>query len=999
MESLIASVAVCLARRTGLVGVALLSLVFIASSCFAGVGSKDAAWGLDHFQHTPYTATEGAPEGVTSLVQTTDGYLWVGGSEGLASFDGLKFVPFKPRERGQLLSTQIYTLFADHGGGLWIGYDGKGISHLKDGRLKHYGSAENYQLTVTTQIFESSRGTVFAIGRGPFSEFQNGHWREVFPTSNLAITAATIDRSSTLWLGGIEKIFWSREGSDQMVDAGFSAKSRIISLAVVDSVLYVTELSGPTRRLQIDGTKLHELPSLPVRTVAPLLDRHGGLWAPTLGAGVRRISAISSLNEPADPSAASDTFSKGDGLTGDYAWPSLLDKEGDVWIGTQFGVDRFRETSFVNVRLPDGIQSPAVSPGEPGAVWIGSSEMPVMHLANGQLRSTAVPAYTFAKCFDESTGNAWAANDGLWLLDPKQPRRVESNPAKKRVIALSLACGEHGHMLVVFQTLIGVYERLNGQWRERPDLEHPLVIESAGGERFFLGYPENRFAIVDGSVVQRYQSADGLHVGDVTSFATFGKNAFVGGLAGLALLKDGRVHALQSSDDPPLSNITGLAQDLQGNLWIHMSAGAARIDREDVAHILADPDYRAPYKLFDSTDGLRGVPAQHNALPSLIRDGEGKLWFSSQARVAWLDPQDMVRNTVRPKVAVTKVIAEGATYEPQGYLKLPRVRNIEIDFNAPLLRAPERAQFQYRMDGVDKGWQDAGARRAAFYTNLSPGTHDFRVRVANESDVWGEASADIRLDIAHAFYEDWKFRAACLGLAMSLLWLLVHLRIHKATERLKAQLEIRADEREAVARDIHDTFLQSAQSIALQLDVLGTTVSDTDLKSRIFRLSAVARDSLEESRDRIRLLRDHALVAKDPLTNALNAAQAHATEHGIELVASLTGQRRSVTAAAADELVPVIHELVLNACRHAQASRIDIAMLFGMLSFVLIVRDDGIGLGEQVIKDGAPQGHWGIQGVKERVARIGGSVRFERLTPHGTRVVIRIPARRMYARN
>ena len=504
-------------------------------------------WRIDHYKHSAFSVDQGAPENVAALAQTSDGYLWVGsGGSGLTRFDGLKFAPFTPIQGEHLLSPQVSTLFAAPDGGLWIGYEFQGVSLLTGGHLTHYTAKDGYVIKFANKIFAGYRGQIYAVGAGRLLTLKGSTWSPVLnDVPRRRVHAATADGKGTLWLAGEDRLYVCQEDACHLADAHVETPRRIINLAISpDNILFASEVSGVTRRFRIDGFHLTELAAVPVYTVAPAFDRHGGVWLPGLGDGVVRIVGRADIRGDVQSEFAKDTYRKVDGLTGDYVWPSLLDAEGDIWVGTQHGIDRFRETSLVNIATPSGLQSPKVIPEGQDEAWVASG-LPLMRWDGTSLLSTTFDAYTFAICSDNHADKSWLADsDGLWELTDSGAQFVAPPPVPSKAAGTHLACGSSGHLLASYQAPVGGYEWVHGQWKRRPEADSASLIAATPDGKFFVGHDHNRLLVMDGSQVHEYGSTDGLNIEVTRALVTFNDAAILGGSGGLALFRNGRFHSL-----------------------------------------------------------------------------------------------------------------------------------------------------------------------------------------------------------------------------------------------------------------------------------------------------------------------------------------------------------------------------------------------------------------------------------------------------------------------
>ena len=428
-----------------------------------------------------------------------------------------------------------------------------------------------------------------------------------------------------------------------------------------------------------------------------------------------------------------------------------------------------------------------------------------------------------------------------------------------------------------------------------------------------------------------------------------------------------------------------------------MPDGAARIAEDEIALAIRDPGHALSYLWLSPIDGMPGIPAQDNPSPSLSKGNDGHLWFTSQSGIAWLDPNELIANKKPPHPRIESLIVDGVRYsaKPSGLSLPPRPRTIEIDFNAPLLRAPEGGQFLYRLKGVDKDWQQAGSRREAFYSNLGPGDHKFQVRAANESGTWSEAEASLIFHIQPAFYETWWFRAVCILMILGAMCTGYVLRIRQVT----AKLRIREDERLRIARDLHDTLLQSVQAMLARVETIKDRTTDHWARAEAERVADWGRHAVSEGRTKVGQLRTREAESVSPIREAIDIVRELSESADIALHTTLSSGEPKLQSSAAHEVASVIREISTNALRHSGGKNLWLSIAFGDAEFMVVIKDDGRGIDEALLATNMNSGHWGLKGAKERICGLGGTLNIQATDPTGTEVTIRIPARFLYSRS
>ena len=328
---------------------------------------------------------------------------------------------------------------------------------------------------------------------------------------------------------------------------------------------------------------------------------------------------------------------------------------------------------------------------------------------------------------------------------------------------------------------------------------------------------------------------------------------------------------------------------------------------------------------------------------------------------------------------------------------------MQIDYTSPSLLVPEKVKFRYRIDGYDREWHDAGTRRQAFYTDLPPGDYSFRVIACNAAGVWNDSAARLDFSIAPAYYQTNWFRASLLAALCLALWALYRLRLHQLAREFNAQLEGRVDERLRVARDLHDTLLQSFQGLIPVFQTARNLLpGQSDRAAEVLDEGLHdAADAIVEGRNAIQNLR--AKPSLDPdLGSLLNAAgqelaqspEAEGSAPAFRVV--VEGPRLPLAPLLRDEIYRIGREVLRNAFRHAHASRIEAEIRYDRGMFRLRIRDDGKGIDSSVLKEGTRTGHWGLPGMHERANRIGARLKIWSEPGAGTEAELTVPARIAY---
>jgi signal transduction histidine kinase len=434
-----------------------------------------------------------------------------------------------------------------------------------------------------------------------------------------------------------------------------------------------------------------------------------------------------------------------------------------------------------------------------------------------------------------------------------------------------------------------------------------------------------------------------------------------------------------------------------GDLWLNQASGVVHIAADEVAHARKDAHHQARYELLNYLDGLVSSPEQLRPLPTAVESSDGRIYFVTRGSVVWVDPANIARNTLSPPVWIRSVSVDTKLYNDLETLEFPpHAQNIEINYTAPSLLVPQRVRFRYKLEGFDKEWHDAGTRRQAFYSKLPPGTYTFRVTASNNDGLWSEAGASFVFTIPPSFTQSVLFKALCAVAVFGLLWLLYTIRLRQFTAQVKARLYERLAERTRIARELHDTLLQSFQGLLLHFQRARNLLPER-LAEAIQTLDTAldgAEQAIVEGRDAIHDLRSPA--AKGLVEEITSLGEELVAKNGNKDAA----QFRAVIEGTAQTLNPNVHieifriarEALRNAFSHSQARRIETEVAYSSNLFRLRIRDDGKGMAPDVRNRGERIGHWGLGGMRERAERLGGKLEVWSEPGAGTEVDLRVPA-------
>jgi signal transduction histidine kinase/ligand-binding sensor domain-containing protein len=947
---------------------------------------------LAHFQHTPFGKREGAPSDIGAFAQTADGFLWIAGARGITRFDGRAFEDFVPASGETLAASQVDVLFAPRNGGMWLGYSGAAVDFLKEGHLTHFGPAQGI-VGGPKRFTEGPDGSIWCFSLAGAQVFREGRWETVASApEGTDFKTGAFDSKGDLWIGSNRGIHLLAAGSrsPRLVRSGMVAVQVIMDTR---GALLVRTHDRQIRRFEaVEG-----LPELAMPLIADatnlLVDKDGNTWIPAGKTGVHFIAVGDTEVE---------TFGAGQGMSGESAWPATSDREGNIWIGTEAGIDRFHFAVLSNVSVPHGMHELAIAPVTKDELWVGSESHSLTHIDGHSITETKVPAFALAISRNAANGYVHTvAAGGVWELAPGPIRLVAPIEGNSRPLANALTQASDGRIWVVPAPSKKPIQSWDGTaWAVYPDLPSGRSIAPGqAGTVWLAKRVPNEVVNTDGKTTKAFGPGQGLDVGTVSSIWSSVNETWVGGSLGLARLDGHQFVRMQMTHPADTSDVTGVVIDREGTMWLQTLAAIFRVPAGELDRFRKDRAYQPVSRRFDASDGLPGSPDPDRALPSVKLADDGRVWFQTASGAAWLDPHDLPTNRVPPAIHIDAVVSGDRTFPiVDGKVELPKdVRALHVNFTAPILSVPEHARFSYRLMGIDDEWQDPGRSRRAIYTNLPAGTYHFAVMAWNEDGVPATQAAMVELRLMPKFYETWWFRLLAVVAIVAFFWSLYLRRLRKVTGAMR----IRIEEREAIARDLHDTLLQSVQGTALRLDVLSRRVRDpafdrADAADELMRLAVDTDAATAEARDKVQALRSQAAEAEDQIGAMLQAAMNVARQHDGKVELTVVGRPRRLRSEPEEEIRMMLGEAVSNAFRHGGAVVAAITVRYGVFQFSVAVRDDGKGFDVKAFGRNGKDGHWGIQGMRERAHRLGGTLRLRNMRSGGFEVLFRAIAGKLY---
>jgi len=968
--------------------------LLVALSVAASAHAADHQDLLTGYSVTTWNEGDGRPLGaVYAIVQDRRGYLWIGADAGLFRFDGSRFTASDDINDAALPKAAVSALYMSHDGTLWVGFaDDSAMRRIHDGHVDLLPKANAPALV--SDLIEDTRGTIWAVGDGVLYRYDAAGWHKS-PVVDLAREARVrqlyLRRNGHLvagtWLGTFEQN--PRSGRFERIAAHVSWGVTEDSTAR----LWTTDIAHGFRR--IDEAPSSDQLGAGYRV---MFDRAGQLWVATYGAGLWRVSDDGSHAGTVVYRAGLRT-----GLSSDLIQVVTEDRDGNIWVGTSGGLHRLTRRRLTP--LEDLGYAIAVTPDPRGGMWVGTTTGVSRFDRDGRRWGQAEVISgrpDVRSLYDDRRGTLWVgATEGLFRLvagrltpvvlpSRNRPQVTTILPASDGSLWLSDGAWLFrwdGRRLSPFTlTDVSSFGRITYAQLDR---RGRLWAASDLGQLGFVG-TDGRFQVLGAAEGFTPRPRDVIHA----IFEDPDGDVWIGGSVGLGHFKSGRFVAIGRQNGLLGGQVWAVVMDARHRLWLSVDRGLVCLDRREFENALSDPAYRVQYRLYDPLDGLAGGAFGH---VSSDRAADGTLWFiqgGGLTRVNADATEEEFESTVAPLYIESVLTSNERVPSPPQAIAFPHgTGRLQINYTAVALSAPNKLRFRYRLAGVDPNWVDAGTQRAAFYTNLSPGSYQFQVQASAEEGIWNPSRAELSFTITPAFYQTIWFYALCVSAALAAVWAIWGVRLGLVRREFSLVLA----ERARVSRELHDTLLQSLVGVVLQLEPIAQTVvlDPVVARNQIIRVRRQVEAYVREARESIKNLRSPSLKVRS-LATALE-------EFGREGVAHTSATFRVTVSGAAPlppdvegELFRIGQEGITNAIRHARASHIELTLESTDRFVRLRVTDDGCGF--HYDRGAMPDDHYGLITMKERAEELHGTLTISSAPGQGTIVDVTLQAEHVIPR-
>jgi signal transduction histidine kinase/ligand-binding sensor domain-containing protein len=950
---------------------------------------------------------------VNSIAQTRDGYLWLATYVGLVRFDGIKFVHYSSSEMPELGSGRVWKLFEDRDGVLWISLESGGLLAYKDGQARTYLADGALPEATTAAMAQDAAGTIWLqtsdsqLGRltnggvefvansgavpsranlGLAVDGQNNLWvgtsdglkvwqqgRLVTPPGMEPLEGGTVDamapaRDGSVWVFRNHRLRKVRQGgivADLPGPAGMTG-SAVQMLETSDHCLWLAAH---------DGNLFYLTPALEWQAIPPQAglrghnrslyeDREGNVWRGSVGGGLARLRPKFFTSYVLSSTIELDR----------YAMSLCSDEGGNVWGVFNFSTNHALARISAGAAMPQPLPNPDLSQpvqtlwhDRRDCLWAGTERGAVYRLRDGafvrelQVDTNGEPVNAF---FEDATSNLWVGCvHGVGVMPQGDPARWHLIPGVPFPDVRAIAQAVDGAMW--FGTRYGgASRRENGRWT-------------------------------------RFTTRDGLTSDYVRCLrADADGTVWLGTMHGLCWWRDGKFASVTSENGLWNDSISHMDEDSHGNLWLSSFGGIFRVRRADLMEYAAKRRTFIQCVGYNRNDGLPSLECTGSFQPAGTKTPDGRLWFPTVSGVVSVAPEQIPENGLAPPVALEDAIIDGVRRPALSLAPVlevgPGLRQLEFQFTALSLVAPEKVRFRHQLEGLDHGWSMPDEHRSTAYSYLPPGHYTFRVTACNNDGVWNRDGASLGLIVRPFLWQTWWFKVG-LGLCLALapawgVWRL---------ERWKSRLRVeqgRALERERVriAKDIHDDLGASLTQIAFlseQAEPECETPGEVDRSHN--RIAAIAHRTIQSLEETV-----WAISPKhDSLESLANYLTRFVQEH-LELakvrcvldVPTILPEIQ-VTPEVRHNLALAVREAVQNVVAHAAATEVRASLHLGEEVLEITITDNGRGFKVEEAAEGN-----GLFNMRRRLEDLGGQLDVSSAPGGGTSVRFRVPRDRLNRR-
>lgn len=816
-------------RKAGARRIRLAAGGLALALCAAPCTGLDPRKTLTQYTHQVWQAREGLPQNsILAMVQTRDGYLWLGTQEGLVRFDGVRFTVFERANTDGLSNNFVRALREDRSGALWIGTNGGGVSRLKEGVFRSFGRPEGLPSDEVNTIYDDQGGTLWVGTGAGLARFDGTRFSTASVPIDLQrkdVRALCEDGEGALWAG-------ASDGSLYRLTPGGGSVERMRPLGTgLINVLYRDR--GGALWIGTDGDGLarwnkgavsryaHREGLTSPKVLSIREDRAGCLWIGTDGGGIERFCG-----------GRFASYSIREGLSNAFVSSLCEDREGSLWIGTHGGgLNRFSDGNFTRFGAAEGLafeDHATYLESRDGSLWIGTWGGGLYRIRNGVITSytekNGLSYDEVSSLAEDGQGRIWVGTwgGGLNVLEKGRFRPVEFHPGSSRDKVSSLLLDGRGTLWVgtfgsgIGRLQAGVWTLLTSAQGLPSDQVRALLAAPDG--TLWIGAETGLSALSDG-VFRSWGPAENFHGGAVYALHRDPEGGlWMGTLGkGLVRLRDGKFRTFTTRDGLFDDVIFQILEDGTEHLWMSSNRGIFRVARRELDEVARHRRRTVLSRVFGTADGMGSSECNGGNQPAGLKARDGRLWFPTLKGSVVVDPQRLITNTVPPPVLIEEASVDRRRVDSalQETVLPPGPGALEFRYTALSFQTPERVRFRYRLEGFDRDWVDAGTRRVAFYTNTPPGPYRFRVTASNSDGIWNTQGTFVAFRLRPHLHQTPWFFALCAAAVVLLAGAVYRTRVRGLTRRRSELIRLVAERTRQLEEANHR--MESANRMLRQL--------------------------------------------------------------------------------------------------------------------------------------------------------------------------------------
>jgi signal transduction histidine kinase/ligand-binding sensor domain-containing protein len=955
---------------------------------------------------------------VTAVVQTHDGYLWVGTYSGLARFDGVRFTIFDENNTPAMWSSRVTSLFEAADGALWIGDESGQVTRYQAGRFQAVPFRAAWSGGKIYDIASDEAGDIWLLNEsGQLARVRDG--LVLTPEAGTASKLVDMTRSAkgTIWVARDGRVSALEHGQLRPLDLNGTATNNTYVMGIGasrDGGLWVAA-DGRIRKWK-DGKWSEDLGLTPWDT-SPVTrwieTQKGVLVAGTADRGLYLLFP--------DQNEKPLHFDHASGFPSDWVISVCEDREGNLWAGTGGGgLVVLRPNNIQTIAPPDQWQGRvvlSVCPGQDGALWIGTEGAGLYRFQSGVWTNfgsvQGIRNLYIWSLAEDSQGRLWAGSWGGGLF-VQNGDRFEFAPGLENITPPmpALLCARAGGLWI--GTAMGLlhYQAGSTNWFTENNGQLLRDVRTVAEDRrgaVWFGMAGSGLACLDNQGIRQFRKTDGLSSDFIECLHFDGEGALWIGTfgGGICRFKQGHFAVINREQGLPNSVIGDIEEDGRGFFWMSSHGGIIRASKTELDNC-ADGKTNAVHCLvYGINDGLPTLECSEGLQPAGCRAPDGRLWFPTSKGLVSVDPQNVKNNPLKPPVLIEGMrvddrLVAGETNAPP--LKIPPGRHrFEFQYTGLSFVAPEKVWFKYRLNGFETEWVDAGDKRVAVYNYIPPGSYTFQVVACNNDGVWNETGASLPFSVLPYFWQALWFRILAwiviIAASGGLVWFDTRRRMRRKLERLEWQRAVE-HERARIAHDIHDDLGAHLTRITMLSE---SAIGELDNPARA---TAGLNQIYDTARELTRAM-DEIVWAVNPRHDTLESLASYLEKFAQDLLATAGIRCRldlplqfpewRLTAEVRHNLFLAFKEALHNVVKHSTASEVHIRLAPQTASFKLAIEDNGRGFtpgtgGKNQPDDSAriASGN-GLENMARRLAEIHGRCDIQSAPGQGTKVIFTVP--------